>query len=187
MAGLYALAAAFFASLSVVYVLVCTFTPFLECGCLINARLPPSLAFCILYYNYTTRRARGVATLRLGLRVVIGPRRKSNEPGLQRLARHAHRILVHPVQAGLIAQPWRRTRPQGLCQVSTFYTTLVKKSHQANGASELRRTRLPRTPVNKVERSLGLLLPIDLDEQHPRLEQRHDDREDHARHKPVQT
>src|SRR5215212_6789354 len=59
MAGLYALAAAFFASLSVVYVLVCTFTPFLGCGYLINARLPPSLAFCIIYYNYTTGRARG--------------------------------------------------------------------------------------------------------------------------------
>jgi hypothetical protein len=73
MAGLYALAAAFFASFSVVYVLVFTFTPFLECGWLINARLPPSLAFCKIFYNYTTRRARGVATLRLGLRVVIGP------------------------------------------------------------------------------------------------------------------
>src|SRR5215213_8096168 len=67
MAGLYALAAAFFASFSVVYVLVCTFTPFLECGCLINARLPPlinprlppSLAFCKIFYNYTSRRARG--------------------------------------------------------------------------------------------------------------------------------
>jgi hypothetical protein len=30
---------------------------------------------------------------------------------LQRLANHAHRVLVEPVQAGLIAQPWRRTRP----------------------------------------------------------------------------
>jgi hypothetical protein len=59
---------------------------------------------------------------------------------LQRLAYHAHRGLVEPVQAGLLAQPWRRTRPQGLCQVSTFYTVLVKKSQQANGASELRRT-----------------------------------------------
>jgi hypothetical protein len=107
MAGLYALAAAFFACFSVVYVLVCTFTPFLECGCLINARLPPSLAFCIRYYNYTTMKARGVATLRLGLRVVIGPRQKGNVPGLQRLARHAHRILVQPVQIGLLMQPWR--------------------------------------------------------------------------------
>src|SRR5215212_973989 len=32
------------------------------------------LAFCILYYNYTTRRAQGMATLRLGLRVVIWTR-----------------------------------------------------------------------------------------------------------------
>ena len=34
-------------------------------------------------------------------------------------------------------------RGQGLCQASTFYTTLVKKSQEANGASELRRTPLP--------------------------------------------
>src|SRR5918995_4494299 len=108
MAGLYALAAAFFASFSVVYVLVCTFTPFLECGWLINARLPPSLAFCIRYYNYTTRRARGVATLWLGLRVVIGPRRKSNVPGLQSLAHHAHQVFVQPVQVGLLMQEPRR-------------------------------------------------------------------------------
>src|SRR5215208_3044567 len=29
----------------------------LGCGCLINARLPPTLVFCIIYYNYTTRRS----------------------------------------------------------------------------------------------------------------------------------
>jgi hypothetical protein len=76
----------------------------------------------------------GVATLRLGLRVVIGPRRKNNVPGLQRLAHHAHRILVQPVQVGLLVQePWRWTQPQGLCHVSTFYTTLVKKSQEGNG------------------------------------------------------
>jgi hypothetical protein len=40
-------------------------------------------------------------------------------------------------------------RGRGLCYVSTFYTTLVKKSQQANGASEHLRTRLPRTRVNK--------------------------------------
>src|SRR5215203_6835188 len=57
MAGLYALAADFFASFWVVQVLVCTFTPFLECGCLIKARLPPTLVFCIIYYNDTTRRS----------------------------------------------------------------------------------------------------------------------------------
>ena len=44
-----------------------------------------------------------------------------------------------------------------------------------------------RTRVNTVVRSLDLLLPVDLDEQHPRFEQRHQDREDHARHEPVQT
>jgi hypothetical protein len=46
---------------------------------------------------------------------------------LQRFSHHTHWVLVQPVQAGLLAQPWRRTRPQGLCYISTFYTTLVKK------------------------------------------------------------
>ena len=54
---------------------------------------------------------------------------------LLRLANHAHRVLVHSVQVGLLAQPWRRTRPQGLCQVSTFYTTLVKKSQVEKGGA----------------------------------------------------
>jgi hypothetical protein len=63
--------------------------------------------------------------------------------GLQSLANHAHQILVQPVQVGLLAQPWRRTRPQGLCQVSTFCTTLVKKSEDGNGAFERRRTPFP--------------------------------------------
>jgi hypothetical protein len=39
-------------------------------------------------------------------------------------------------------------RHQGLWYVSTFHTTLVKKSQQANGASELRRTP-PTHSVNK--------------------------------------
>jgi hypothetical protein len=52
---------------------------------------------------------------------------------LQSLAHHAHRVLVQPVHVGLLAQePWRRTRPQGLCYVSAFYTTLVKKSHEVD-------------------------------------------------------
>ena len=74
--------------------MVCTFTPFLGGGCLIDARLLPSLAFCIRYYNYTTSRARGMATLRFELRVEIGPQQRSNVPGLQRLARHAHQVLA---------------------------------------------------------------------------------------------
>jgi hypothetical protein len=69
----------------------------------------------------------------------------STEPLRAGVAHHAHWILVQPVQAGLLAQPWRRTRPQGLCQVSIFYTVLVKKSQQANGASELLRIIRPRT------------------------------------------
>ena len=66
---------------------------------------------------------------------------------LQRLAHHAHRILVQPVQVGLLMQAWRRTRSQGLCYFSTFYTILVKKSQLENRASELPRTPLPRTRV----------------------------------------
>jgi hypothetical protein len=67
-----------------------------------------------------------VATLRLGSRVVIG----------------THQVLAQPVQVGLLAQPWRRTR-RGLCYVSIFYTKVVKKSREANGAFEFRRTPLP--------------------------------------------
>jgi hypothetical protein len=65
-----------------------------------------------------------VATLRLGLRVVIGPKQE-HRTRLQRLANHATRVLAQPVRVGPPAQPWRRTRPQSLCYVSTFYTTLV--------------------------------------------------------------
>jgi hypothetical protein len=39
---------------------------------------------------------------------------RKNMLQLQRLAHHAHRILAQPVQASLIAQPWRRTRPGSL-------------------------------------------------------------------------
>ena len=62
---------------------------------------------------------------------------------LQRFSHHAHPVLVQPVQVSLLAQPWRRTRPQGLCYVSTFCTILVKKSEDGNGAFERRRTPFP--------------------------------------------
>jgi len=55
-----------------------------------------------------------VATLRLGLRVVIGPQQITNMLGLQRLAHHSHQVHAQPVQVGLLAQPWRRTRPGSL-------------------------------------------------------------------------
>jgi hypothetical protein len=42
-----------------------------------------------------------------------------------------------------------RERGHGICYVSTFYTTLVKKSQEGKGASELRRTPLPRNRVNR--------------------------------------
>jgi hypothetical protein len=47
---------------------------------------------------------------------------------LQRLAHHAHRVLVQPVQVGLLVrEPWRRMQPQGLCYVITFYPTALSK------------------------------------------------------------
>ena len=148
MAGLYALAAAFFASFSVVYVLVCTFTPFLECGWLINARLPPSLAFCIRYYNFTTNRVRGMATLRLGLRVVIAPRKKVTCPGCT--VSLAMRTRSSPSLSGSASpRSLGGELGRGLCYVSTFYTTLVWKSQEANGPLELLRKLRPRTRENR--------------------------------------
>src|SRR5919112_1436639 len=51
---------------------------------------------------------------------------------------------------------------------------------------ELRRIPLARTPVNKAVGSPGLLLAVDLDEQHPRVDQSRYDREERARHQPVE-
>jgi hypothetical protein len=69
--------------------------------------------------------------------------------GLQSIAHHAHRVLVQPVKVGLLAQPRRRTRPGSLLRqhflhYGTFFTKVVKKSQQANGASEHLRIPLPR-------------------------------------------
>src|SRR5215208_443617 len=50
----------------------------------------------------------------------------------------------------------------------------------------LPRPSLPRTRGHKAVGSPGLLLAVDLDEQHPRLEQSRQDREDRARHQPVE-
>jgi len=128
----------------------CTATPFLECGYLINARLPPSLAFCILYYNYTIRRARGGGNVGArvegrdrdtigkeetcwGCRVRLTTRTRSSPS----LSRSAH------------SRSLDGERGQGLCNASTFHTTLVKKSQEGNGAFELLRTLRPRIRVNK--------------------------------------
>ena len=54
-----------------------------------------------------------MATLRLGLRLVIGPQQE-HMPRLQRLAHHAHQGNTQPVQVGLLATPWRRTRSGSL-------------------------------------------------------------------------
>src|SRR5215213_10983364 len=66
-----------------------------------------------------------------------------------------------------------------------FLSTTEDRDTPRHGA-ELLRITLLRGWVNKVEIILGLLLPVDLDEQHPRFEQRRQDREGHAHHKPVQ-
>src|SRR5215213_5754045 len=138
MAGLYALAAAFFASFSVVYVLVCTFTPFLECGWLIDARLPSSLAFCIRYYNYTTRRARGAGNVAARVEGRDRAAKKSNVPGLQRLARHAHQVLAQPVRVRLPAQPWRRTRSRSLLRQHFlhYFSVEIPRGERAARTSE---------------------------------------------------
>src|SRR5215208_997695 len=86
----------------------------------------------------------------------IGKKACSSCIQLQRLAHHAHRILVQPVQVGLLAQPCGE-RGHGLCYASTFYTASVKKSQQPNRASELRRTLLPRTRVNEVGKARDLM------------------------------
>ena len=63
-----------------------------------------------------------------------GPQGGSREPFLDQL----HEGRAHPGQPSpqLVDRvAWRRTRPEGLCYASTFYTILVKKSQQVNGAS----------------------------------------------------
>ena len=50
---------------------------------------------------------------------------------------------------------------------------------------EVRGIALPRTPVNKVCWA-RLRLAVDLDDHHPRAEQRCEDRDDHARRQPVE-
>jgi hypothetical protein len=114
----------------------------LGCGCLINARLSPSLAFCIIYYNYTTRRARVGGNV--GARVegrdrgAIGKEETCSGCKVSLTTRTGSSpTLCRSVSS---RSPGGE-RGHGLCHVSTFYTTLVKKSQEANGASEL-----PRTP-----------------------------------------
>ncbi len=57
--------------------------------------------------------------MRVGLRVMIGPRQKRNLPGLQRLAHHAHQVLAQPVRSSLLAQHGGDC-DHGLYPVSTF-------------------------------------------------------------------
>src|SRR5829696_3541707 len=98
---------------------------------------------------------------------------------------HSNRTYVGPLAQPLFKHASRRLTLLHTREITVYWGSLLLRLAYRQG--EVRRIPLPRTPVNKVERSLGLLLPIDLDEQHPRFEQRRQDREDHARHKPVQT
>ena len=90
-------------------------------------------------------------TLRLGLRVVIGPRQKSNVPGMPRLARHAHQVLAQPVRVRFPAQPRRRTRSRSLLSQHLLHYFSVE-SQEANGPLELLRKLRPRTRENRGKR-----------------------------------
>jgi hypothetical protein len=78
-----------------------------------------------------------VATLRLGLRVVIRPQ-QNKKHGLAAESRSLRAPGPRPTSPG---RPPRVAlggeRDQGLCYVSTFYTTLVRKSQEANGHSNI--------------------------------------------------
>jgi hypothetical protein len=80
------------------------------CSCPISISLAASSTSSILYIilQLYYQEGSGVATLRLGLRVVIGAQQETNMFRLQSLAHHAHRVLAQPVQVGLLVQePWR--------------------------------------------------------------------------------
>ena len=68
---------------------------------------------------------------------------------LQRLAHHAHRVLVQPVQeVGHLAQPWRRTRPGSLLR-QHFLHYFSEEIPTAERSIRTAENPLPRTRVNK--------------------------------------
>ena len=84
-----------------------------------------------------------MATLRLGLRVVMG-RNKNTCPDCS--VSLTTRTRSSPSLSGSASpRSLGGGRGQGLCYVSTFYTTLVWRSQEANGAFELLRKLCPST------------------------------------------
>jgi hypothetical protein len=153
MAGLYALAAAFLASFSVVYVSVCIFIPFLGCGNPISISLAAFSTSSILYnilqlYHQLGSGGGNVAARVEGReRAAIGKEETCSGCSVSLTTRTGSSSTL---RRSVSSRSLGGERGQGLCYVSTFYTTLVKKSQQANGASDLRRTPLLRTRVTKV-------------------------------------
>jgi hypothetical protein len=85
-----------------------------------------------------------VATLRLGLRVIIGPRQKGTCPGCSVPLTTRTRSSPSLSESGS-SRSLGGGCGHGLYSVSTFYTALVWKSQVANGAFELLRIIRPRT------------------------------------------
>src|SRR5215207_1268532 len=67
---------------------------------------------------------------------------------LQSLAHHAHRVLVQPVQVGLLMQPWRRTRTWSLLRQHFlhYFSEEAPRWERSIRASE---NSLPRRCVNE--------------------------------------
>jgi hypothetical protein len=85
-----------------------------------------------------------VATLWFGLRLVMGPQQKVTCQGCSVWL--AMRTRSSPSLSGPVSpRNLGGERGQGLCHISTFYTTLVWRSQEANGAFELLRKLRPRT------------------------------------------
>src|SRR5918997_1787022 len=76
--------------------------------------------------------------------------------------------------------------PEHACSLDRSFRRRRNMMPKADARRELRRTTLPRTPVHKAVGSPGLLLAVDLDEQHPRVDQSRYDREERAHHQPVE-
>jgi hypothetical protein len=102
----------------------------------------------------------GGATLRLGLRVVIRPQ-QNKKHGLAADSGSLRAPGPRPTSPG---RPPRVAlggeRDQGLCYVSTIYTTIVWKFQEANGAFEHLRTLRPRIRVSREVTFLNPRPPI---------------------------
>src|SRR5919112_4163520 len=94
---------------------------------------------------------------------------------------------INPTTASTVATATNkrpvRTRIAGnlllehACSLDRSFRRRRNMMPNADARRELRRTTLPRTPVNKAVGSPCLLLAVYLDEQHPRVDQSRHDRE----------